>query len=191
MCLEKEWQERFEKVWDPEGEGRYRRGSEGLRLVPYIRSLIEPQEINDYGSGTGRCAAELVRHGYRLNCVDIATNAMEEDAASLIGKGITFTHAPLWDLPIVYPKKEWGICLDVLMTIPVEKLDDTLSEISRTAKNLIVEVYNWQDRRLGYDLTATIMSRDEWYRVLKDFWMCVEMAIHPQTAARFLYVCRG
>lgn len=189
MQLAAEWQERFQTVWGP--DGRYRLGSEGLRLVPFVMATIPPQEINDFGSGTGRAAAELVKNGYRVNCVDIALNAMEPEAISKIGHGLTFTHAPLWNLPVYFPKNEWGICLDVLMTVPAGKLERILEEIRGSVNNLIVEVYNWQDRRLGYDLTDTIMDQEEWAKKLSNYWRDVEIKEHPQTNARFLYVCRG
>jgi len=178
----------FEEVWD---RGRYRLGSEGLRLVPTVMGLIPRQEINDYGSGTGRCAAELVRHGYKVNCIDIAANALEDDARAMIGKGITLHIGSLSELPPEIPAMEWGICLDVLMTIPMQMMDQVLKEIRRTARNLIVEVYGWQDTRLGYDLTATMLTRKEWVQILEGHWANVQILTHPHTDVRYLYICRS
>lgn len=178
----------FEEVWD---RGRYRLGSEGLRLVPTIMEIIPPQEINDYGSGTGRCAAELVRNGYKVNCIDIAENAMEEDAKSMIGRGITFYKGSLSDIPPEFPINEWGVCLDVLMTVPTDMIEDSLRGIRRTALNLIVEVYAWQDRRMGYDMTQTVLTQKLWGRLLQRYWGTVEERKHPHVSERYLYLCKG
>ena len=159
----KQWQKRFETVWDPEGAGQYRLGSCGLRMIRQFRLLANPSgTINDYGSGTGRAAVRMVEEGLQVNCVDIATNAMEEEARALIGRGITFFHASLWELPEDFPKVKHGFCADVLMTLPEDRVDEALANIARTCEELFVEVHPWQDVRCGMELTQTSGDADFW-----------------------------
>ena len=128
MSQYEEWKARFERVWDPNGEGQYRLGSPGLRLVPRFIGWVPPNvTVNEYGSGTGRAVAEIhrARPDLKINMVDIAENALEPAAAGIIGDEITLTIAPLWKLPDDFPVASWGYCIDVLMCVPPERLDDT------------------------------------------------------------------
>ena len=96
----------FEEVWE---KGDYRRGSTAQRLVPFLRGVIPPgSTINDYGSGTGRAEILLHRDGYRVNMVDFAANALEEEARALIGERITYAVAELDHLPEAFPLADWG-----------------------------------------------------------------------------------
>jgi len=187
----KEWQERFERIWDPAGEGNYRQGSCGARLAPLFVHYIKPgQTINDYGSGTGRAAVVIHKQGnYRINMVDIAPNALEEEAKSLLGDDLTFHLAPLWKLPEGFPHANWGYCADVLMTVPPEKLDNILNEIHRTCDNLFLEVYDWPDVRLGIDLTTIKEGPGWWESQLRKFWPRVERLESPEHNRRYMFVC--
>lgn|GEM_PF-1452871 len=187
-----EWQKRFEMIWDPAMEGKYRRGSCGLRLIDTFLEVMQPRGlVNDYGSGTGRAAVQMVKAGLQVNCVDIATNAMEDEAKGLLGQGITFTHGSLWDLPEGFRHAEFGFCCDVLMTIPEEKIDICLSEIRRTCDNLFMEAYPWQDTRMGINLTATQRDAEAWRSALLQFWPNVKQYPSQEDHRRVIMGCWG
>lgn len=193
VTIESEWRERFETVWD---KGNYRMGSPGQRMIKYfIQHHQDGQTVNDYGSGTGRAIVELLSYKptTRVNMVDIARNAMEEPCRELLGTRpgqVTFTLAPLWNLPNDFPVSDWGLCIEVLCFVPADKLDACLSEIWRTCNALFVQVYDWQDRRCGYDLT-TVQAPDFWWQEkLREYWKHIEQIPHPETPRRFLFVCR-
>lgn len=193
----KEWKKRFEKVWDLNGEGRYREGSPGKRMVKYfIQHCQKGQTVNEYGSGTGRAVVELlrVRPGTQVHMVDIADNAMEEEGKAELkrpGSTLTFAIAPLWKLPPKFPHADWGLCIEVLCFLPPEKLDDSLSEIRRTCDNLFCQVYERSDKRCGMELTTIPMSEKEWFMKLREFWRHVEPYPHPETpGGRYLFTCR-
>jgi 2-polyprenyl-3-methyl-5-hydroxy-6-metoxy-1,4-benzoquinol methylase len=188
----KEQQEKFEKVWDPEGEGRYRLGSPGHRLVKVFTEYAPAGcVVNDYGAGTGRAAVALARAGYRVNMVDIATNALEEEALEFVKKGmLTWTHASLWELPMRFPKADWGFCIDVLMTLPPERATQALSEIRRTCSNLFVQVDNWSDPRLGMEMHPVRMDAEHWQAGLLVYWPEVTRIASVEDSRRYIFVCR-
>lgn len=189
----KEWQERFEKVWDVNGPGKYRMGSPGQRMIKYfIQHCRKGQTVNEYGSGTGRAVVELlrVRPGTEIHMVDIAANAMENECRELMKtENLSFSLAPLWKLPKQFPYADWGLCIEVLCFVPPEKLDDCIREIHRTCDRLFVQVYDWQDRRCGYDLTTVIMDGKGWLKKLQEHWRHVEQYPHPEISRRYLFVC--
>jgi len=187
--LAQEWKERFDAIWD---RGNYRLGSMGKRMVPFVLGFIRPgTEINVYCSGTGRDVVDYYQAGITgINMVDVSDHALEPEAQSLVGSGVTMTVDALWDLPGDFPRCEWGLCIDALMCFPPEKLDESLAQIRRTADNLIVEVYDWADVRCGMDLTTVKGDRDWWLNKLKQFYADVKS--YPSEAdRRYVFVCRG
>jgi SAM-dependent methyltransferase len=181
--------EAFEEVWE---KGNYRRGSTAQRLVPFLSQYIpEGSTVNDYGSGTGRAEVELLKHGYRINMVDFADNALEDAARALIGDRLTFTLSPLENLPPDFPVADWGICINVLMTVDPEKLDAILQEIRRTCRNMIVEVYDLDDHRLGRNFTTVKGDAKWWADKLAELWPNVESVKSPEHPRRYITICRG
>lgn len=180
----------FREVWE---KGDYRRGSTAQRLVSFIAAIIPAgSTINDYGSGTGRADVELLLMGYKINMIDFASNALEDAARFLIdGERMTYTVAPLERLPQTYPVAEWGICINVLMTVDPEKLDRILAEIRRTCRNLIVEVYDLDDHRLGRNMTTVKGNAQWWADKLAEFWPAVESVKSPENPRRYITICRS
>jgi SAM-dependent methyltransferase len=179
----------FREVWE---KGDYRRGSTAQRLVSFIAGIIPAGSmINDYGSGTGRADVELLKRGYRVNMVDIADNALEDEARALIGKGLTYMVCPLDRLPDAFPVAEWGICINVLMLVDPERLDAILAEIRRTCRNLIVEVYDMDDHRLGRNMTTMKGDAKWWADRLAEFWPDVESVKSPEHPRRYITICRS
>lgn len=191
------WKDRFERVWDPAGEGRYRMGSPGQRLAPRFLGYVPMgASINEYGSGTGRPVVRIkqIRPDVSVNMVDLASNALEEEARNLVYGGesrVTFIEACLWNLPGDFPIADWGYCVDVLMCVPPEKLDAILRNIRMTCRSLFTQVYDWPDKRLGINYT-TIMEGPEWWEAkFRQFWTCVERIKSLEHPRRYIYVCRG
>jgi len=197
--LSREWQKRFETVWDPAGKGQYRLGSPGQRLAKrFLANMDRKTSINEYGSGTGRAVCEILKTPghcqHPIHMVDIAGNAMEEECRRFLADpqyALTFTNASLWDLPEDFPHAEWGYCIDVLCFLPPEKLDAVLAEIRRTCDNLFCQVYDWQDTRCGIDLTTIQHDGAWWADRLKEHWGEVIQEVSPESAHRYIFVCRA
>jgi len=190
--LAKAVQEKFERVWDPEGEGRYRHGSPGQRLAPRFAPYAPAGAIvNEYGSGTGRAVVALhkLRPDLKINMIDIAANALEQQATDLLSADITFRLGCLWDLPPDFPRADWGYCIDVLMCVPPEKLSTILPGIRRTCRNLFLQVYDWEDCRLGINYTTITEGPDWWEGQLAAVWPSVERLKSEEHARRYIFIC--
>lgn len=181
--------ERFRTVWE---KGDYRRGSTAQRLISFLVDYIPPgSAINDYGAGTGRAEVILVARGYRVNMADIADNALEDEARALIGRGLTHTVAPLDALPEDFPVADWGICINVLMLVDPDRLDAMIREMRRTCRNLIVEVYDLDDVRLGRNWTTCKGNAAWWKERLGRFWRWTESVPSPEHPRRYITICRS
>ena len=181
----------FEEVWE---KGDYRQGSTAQRLVPFLEGVIPPgSSINDYGSGTGRAEVCLAAKGYnRIRMIDIAANALEAEARELLAReGFDLTISPLESLPAEVTVADWGICINVLMLVDPERLDAILAEMRRTCRNLIVEVYDMDDHRLGRNWTRIKGDAAWWAERLGRFWPEVESVKSPEHPRRFITVCRS
>lgn len=187
------WQERFKMIWETK-EATYRQGSAGQRYASmFLRYVPEGSAINEYGSGTGRAVVEIkrLRPDVKINMIDLADNALEDKAQSLIGDGVTFTLADLATLPESIPVADWGYCVGVLMLVDPEHLQAILKEIRRTCRNLFVEVYNWSDIRLSIELTTIKKDWPEWADMLREHWPSVEYVKSPEHPQRFVFICRS
>ena len=179
----------FNEIWR---NGSYRNGSTCLRLVPWLRTVIPAGAVvNDYGSGTGRAEKGLLEFCSRVNMVDFATVALEEEARTLIGDRLTYTIAPLEDLPADFPVADWGICINVLMTVDPAKLERILHGMRRTCRNLIVEVYDWPDVRLCRDLTTIKGDAAFWAGQMRKHWPVVESYPDMATGHKRRYITVG
>lgn len=170
----------YEEVW---AKGNYRQGSTCERLIPLLLQYF-PQgcTVNDYGSGTGRAEVILVeKEGFRVNMVDFASNALEDAARALIdGARLTYRVCPLECLPDDFPKAEWGMCINVLMTVDPEKLDAIMAGMRRTCDNLIVETYARSDMRLGQEMTLIKGDAEFWAEQMGRYWPVVESFSSPE-----------
>lgn len=188
--IDAEHRAKFIETWE---KGDYRRGSTALRLVDRLMSWIPAEAtLNDYGCGTGRAEVEIHkrRPHQRITMTDITATALEPEIKDIIlrSHNVRFLEADLSDLADM-PVADWGMCINVLMTVQPGKLNQILSEIKRTCRNLVVEVYDWQDRRLGRDMTTVIMSRKEWHSLLAKYWPAVRDEESTETARRFIFIC--
>lgn len=190
--IDKDHQQKFIDVWE---RGEYRRGSTAQRLVQRLMEWIpEGATVNDYGCGTGRAEVEIhqLRPSQRITMLDITETALEEPARALISEGgpITFIESDLSNLGDL-PRADWGMCINVLMTVQPDKLDRILAEIKRTCQNVVIEVYQWSDVRLGREYTTVKMDKKEWAVKLARVWPSVKIEESRETAQRYIFVCLG
>jgi hypothetical protein len=180
----------FETVWGPEGS--YRVGSSGERYVDRFLMLAgEIKMVNDYGAGTGRAALKFLSAGIEVHMVDVATNALEKEALDLLdGDVFTWTHASLWDLPVTFPYADWGYCVSVLQTIPMDKLYDALNGIFLTCEKLFVSIIGWQEKYFGVEVHPIVKDRAWWRDRLGCFWPRVEDVLNPEDNRRHDFICR-
>ena len=180
--------EEFDTLWRL---GDYRRGSTCQRLIPFLKEVIPVCTLNDYGSGTGRAEIPLLEAGYNVNMVDFSDEALEEDARNLIGDRLTYTIAPLDALPSSFPHTVWGICINVLMLVEPRNLDKIMEEMRRTCDNLVIEVYDMIDRRLGKDRTTIKGTSNFWAKEMSKYWPEVEEMKSPEHPRRYIVVGRS
>lgn len=193
MNLTEEWKNRFEKMWHPNDQARYRLGSAGARYAKQFMSYVPAgATINEYGSGTGRAVVEIrhQRPDVRINMIDIASNALEPEAKAMIGDEVTYAIGDLSALPADFPVADWGYCVGVLMLVAPETLDDILSETRRTCRNMFIEVYNLSDVRCNIELTTIRQPWEWWHEKLREFWPRVEFIQSKEHRQRFIFVCR-
>ena len=181
--------ELYNEIWE---KGHYREGSTCLRLVPFLRQYIPAGSVvNDYGSGTGRAEKGLLEFCSKVNMVDFSSVALEDEARSLIGQRLTYTICPLESLPDDFPVADWGICINVLMVVDPDKLDAIMKNIRRTCKNLIIEVYDVPDVRLGQDRTLIKGDGEWWAGKCAEYWPVVESRKSPEHPRRSITICRS
>jgi SAM-dependent methyltransferase len=178
--------ELYNELWE---KGDYRNGSTCLRLVPFLKKHIPGGSVvNDYGSGTGRAEPLLLEFYSKVNMVDFAEVALETEARALIGDRLTYTVAPLEALPDDFPVADWGICINVLMVVDPEKLDAIMRGMRRTCRNLIIEVYDVPDVRLGKDRTLIKGDAAWWAGVMRRYWPEVESTQSPEHMRRYITI---
>jgi hypothetical protein len=181
--------ELFNRIWT---HGRYREGSTCLRLLPWLRQHIPPGSVvNDYGAGTGRAEKGLLEWCAKVNMVDFASAALEDEARMSIGERLTYTIAPLEVLPADFPVADWGICINVLMVVDPAKLDAVMAEMRRTCRNLIIEVYDTPDIRLGQDVTLIKGGPEFWANEMWNHWPIVESYPSPEHPHRYITIGRS
>lgn len=183
-------QEKFKTIWE---KGNCRMGSTAQRLVPFLLNNIpETATINDYGCGTGRAEVEIykVRPNQKINMYDITIDALEPTVKDLIGiRPLTFTEVDLADLGNI-PKADWGMCINTLMVVQIDKLDLILSELKRTCNNLIVEMYDLPGFRCGWDLTTVKMNSIQWMEKLSEHWKFVSFTQSKESKRRYIFICK-
>jgi hypothetical protein len=179
----------FNQVWR---RGDYRRGSTCQRLIPFLKRHIPVGSVvNDYGAGTGRAEKALLEFCSKVNMVDFSDAALEAEAKSMVGDRLTHTIASLKALPANFPIADWGICINVLMTVDPTELDSIMSEMQRTCKNLIIEVYDMSDKRLGREMTLIKGDAQFWANEMKKFWPIVESHPSPEHRRRYITIGRS
>jgi uncharacterized Rossmann fold enzyme len=172
---------KYEDVWRVD---LYRQVSPGLEDLDRALDLLKPKGgmFADFGCGTGRAVAELIRRGYPAIGVDIAANALEMD--------VPFVRAALWDTEKM-PKVQYGFSVDVLEHIPPTRLRDTLKAIYDACEvgaylniDTIPDSFGvW----VGRTLHETVLPGEQWEALLKEFWPEVDFYAGERQA---IFVCR-
>ena len=190
--IDLEHQEKFKKVWD---NGDYRQGSTAQRMSSRLLEWLPAgATINDYGSGTGRAEVEVLKaRRHEITMIDIADNALEKEARAILNQPdspLKMIVADLTDLSAV-PHADWGMCINVLMTVQPDKLNVILKEIRRTCDNLIFEAYDFEDKRCGWQMTTVKLNKIQWEAKLREFWPQVKFENSPESNRRYIFICNS
>jgi 2-polyprenyl-3-methyl-5-hydroxy-6-metoxy-1,4-benzoquinol methylase len=190
--IDKKHQEKFINVWL---QGNYRNGSTADRMREFLFSRVSPEVvINDYGCGTGRLEVWWVvaRPHQKINMIDITKECLEEKIISIIenNRNIKFFEEDLSNMSSVVPKADWGFCINVLMTVQADKLNVVLKNIRNTCDNLIAEMYDLSDKRLGMEMTTVKKNKEEWQIEFEKYWSSVEFIQSKESLHRYIFICK-
>ncbi len=161
---------KYAEMWEHDA---YRRTAPGERHVDRAIEMLGMEELDtvaDFGCGTGRAATALQARGFSVAGIDFAENCIAGDC------NFTFVKSCLWDLPEMHVKH--GFCTDVMEHIPTEKVESVLEGIAKRARACYFNIATTDDTMgglIGYKLHLTVMSADEWAKLLRKFWKEVEV----------------
>ena len=150
---------KYAHIWEKD---TYRRYSPAEVLLPDFLEAMTPEpgaRIIDFGTGTGRAAAQLVAQGFDVLGVDHAPNCLD------VGVTIPLCIATLWQLPEGV-KGALGLCADVMEHIPPQHVDEVLRRISAAVEigcffNISFQPDRFGDRRTG-PLHLTVQPAEWW-----------------------------
>lgn len=169
--LEIREREKYEQIWTHDV---YRKEAPGEHMVEDAIRLLEltgEESIIDFGCGTGRASAKWRKLGYDVISVDFAANCVDD------GLKLDFLQACLWELPNdLYA--EIGYCTDVMEHIPMEKVQDVLSGISKRTQKAFFNVATRDDclgAKIGRKLHMTVMPAEHWVALMSLYWESVKM----------------
>lgn len=143
-------------------------GKTGLRLLPYIQSLIEDcqaKHLLDFGCGKGVLGKKLQSRGYAVRLYDPFIP--------------DYAEPPLNSFDMV-------LCTDVMEHIPVADLDEVLTTIrARSEKVVFVISLTFADQLLqdGSNAHCTIQSEDWWRAQLSKHFTTIEKVPTRQKTA--------
>lgn len=175
---------KYEKMWSNEP---YRTTSPGYNSVAHFLEHIKDRKtpldsLADFGCGSGVVAIPFLEAGFKVSLVDIAENCLNENIHTLTFLSpelITFTLAPLWELPSFLEKSDWIYCIDVLEHIPPERVEKSLSEMAkRTKKGGALQVFLLDEgmgKMIGETLHLTIRPLDWWIDKISYYWNIEEI----------------
>jgi len=153
--------EKYEAMWGIEG---YRKNSPAYRSLNAIQAHLErvgAKSITDYGCGTGRIDAELVRQGYEVTGVDIAHNAPSFDGFTFVCGDFTETGAV---------DSDFALCVDVMEHIPTDRVASALKVVTSHPHGFMV-IALFQERwgkEIGEDLHMTLKPSKWWEAMIVD-----------------------
>lgn len=114
---------KYEATWNI---GDYRKHSPGLQVLGDVFEKLKPrvgQSIIDFGCGTGRVCDVFAKSGLEAVGVDIAENAVDDNA------GWDFVLGCIWDIKLP-DTADFIFSADVLEHIPTEMVDETLANMA-------------------------------------------------------------
>lgn len=156
---------KYNKIWqDPQ----YRVVSPAMRHLNDALTWMQPEahsSFTDYGAGSGRASEELYVKGFKVQLVDIASNAYKGD--------LPFYEACLWEMPDSIKATDYGLCCDVMEHIPPEHVDDVFMGIrDRTKKAVYFQIALFHDNHFtsAGPLHLSVFQHDIWReKILKIF----------------------
>ena len=152
---------KYEKTWR---DNRYRMCSPGEMSLPmFLKHEPERGTLIDFGCGTGRATAALIKEGFDAKGVDIAQNAVDNS--------IPFELACLWEKAF---KAKWAFSCDVLEHIPPEHVQAVLDNM--VTENCFLRVHLHEDKfgkNVGEKLHLTIQPHEWWLNEISKRWNVV------------------
>jgi SAM-dependent methyltransferase len=115
----------YERAYYDKSDG-YQKEAE--RILPFFRP--DTKSILDIGSGTGKHAAELLKNGFRVHCIDISRDAVRETTKNI--KSRAYGSAELADITNYHSKRKFDAALALFIVfsyVPKEKLDAALKNV--------------------------------------------------------------
>lgn len=190
--IDNEHQDKFIDVWL---RGHYRNGSTAFRMKEGLIEKVPTNAIiNDYGCGTGRLEVWWVsqRPKQKINMFDITVECLEDEAINVVeddNYNVEFYEVDLSNLKNI-PKADWGFCINVLMTVQKENLNAIMEGIHKSCDNLIAEMYDLSDKRLGFEMTTVKKNSSEWEAEFKKYWKTVEFIQSGESPHRYIFICK-
>jgi len=140
------------------------------RILPFFNK--ETKSVLDIGSGTGKHAAELLKNGFRVHCIDISKPAVRETAKNI--NPYSNGSIELADITAYHTKKKFDAAIALFIVfsyLPRQKLITVLQNVYRALSpkgTFIFDVVNGVqlDKRFCKKIVARGNGmRIEWNRV--------------------------
>jgi SAM-dependent methyltransferase len=175
---------KYQKMWSFD---EYRKFSPAAVIADYSHDMFAEHgmigSLIDFGCGTGRASRRFQQLGHDVTMVDFVPNAVEVDE-------IKFIESCLWELPANLSADN-GFCADVMEHIPPAMVDETLFNIARAVKNIMIfQIALTPDScgtLIGEKLHMTLLSSSQWKQRLSKHW--TEIRSHDEGTS-FYYVGR-
>jgi len=156
----------------------YRVFSPALHIIKQVAGLakrIRAKTVLDAGYGTGRSLVHMLREGFDVTGIDIATGIADADIEENFGDRLV--QGTLWELPF----KEGTVfdfiySVDVLEHIPPEKVNKVLSELCKVCTGgVYLEIALFKDNFKGGDdpLHLSLFSIEEWKERINKYFKIV------------------
>ena len=129
-------------------------------LPEIIFKHVKGRNAIDFGCGTGRATAALIKEGFDAKGVDIAQNAVDNS--------IPFELACLWEKSF---EAKWAYSCDVLEHIPPEHVEAVLDNMK--TENCFLRVHLHEDKfgkNVGETLHLTIQPHEWWLEQISKRW---------------------
>ena len=153
------------------------------RLLVSALPAVDGQAVLDVGTGTGRAALVLARRGARVVWLDASAQmlAVARSRAESEGLAVEFVEGDAHKLAYADQSFDAAISLRVLMHTPDWR--QCLAELCRVTRTRVVFDYPaWFSaaalQAMGRRVAASLGSRTEAYRVLRDGTVAGELARH-------------
>jgi SAM-dependent methyltransferase len=165
-----------------------------MRVIEKIKEVLAKHKVKtilDAGFGGGKALKHLSECGYDVIGVDITLDGLIDK--SFKDKCL---ETPLWDVPIDDPL-DATICIDVMEHIPPEKVDDTLSELSRLCSGIAILHIALFKHNIGKKdidkLHLSVFDSITWLDIIKPHFKEVDMRLDFEkvSGGHVTFICKN